>query len=71
MRTNPAQRHATFPTITSVRVKDALDTVNELVGQLAVAIRAAAAIALISSVLVLAGGAGRRKTRPAPMMPSC
>ncbi|MDQ0457342.1 putative ABC transport system permease protein [Rhizobium paknamense] len=52
----------TFPTITSVRVKDALDTVNELVGQLAVAIRAAAAIALISSVLVLAGAlaAGNR-----------
>ncbi|WP_027487015.1 ABC transporter permease [Allorhizobium undicola] len=51
-----------FPTITSVRVKDALDTVNELVGQLAVAIRAAAAIALISSVLVLAGAlaAGNR-----------
>ncbi|MVA57965.1 ABC transporter permease [Agrobacterium vitis] len=51
-----------FPTITSVRVKDALDMVNSLVGQLAVAIRAAAAIALISSVLVLSGAlaAGNR-----------
>ncbi|MDX3978274.1 ABC transporter permease [Shinella sp.] len=51
-----------FPTITSVRVKDALDVVNELVGQLATAIRAAAAVALIASVLVLAGAlaAGNR-----------
>lgn len=51
-----------FPTITSVRVKDALDIVNELVGQLATAIRAAAAVALIASVLVLAGAlaAGNR-----------
>lgn len=52
----------TFPTITSVRVKDALDVINGLVGQLATAIRAAAAIALISSVLVLSGAlaAGNR-----------
>ena len=51
-----------YPTITSVRVKDALDVVNELVGQLAVAVRAAAAVALIASVLVLAGAlaAGNR-----------
>ncbi len=51
-----------FPTITTVRVKDALDVVNELVGQLATAIRAAAAVALIASVLVLAGAlaAGNR-----------
>ncbi|HBF32864.1 ABC transporter permease [Rhizobium sp.] len=51
-----------FPTITSVRVKDALDVINGLVGQLATAIRAAAAIALISSVLVLSGAlaAGNR-----------
>jgi putative ABC transport system permease protein len=51
-----------YPTITSVRVKDALDVVNRLVGQLATAIRAAAAVALIASVLVLAGAlaAGNR-----------
>lgn len=51
-----------YPTITSVRVKDALDVINELVGQLAVAIRAAAAVALVASVLVLAGAlaAGNR-----------
>ncbi|MDE1996521.1 MAG: FtsX-like permease family protein, partial [Rhizobiaceae bacterium] len=52
----------TYPTITSVRVKDALDVVNTLVGQLATAIRAAASVALIASVLVLAGAlaAGNR-----------
>ncbi len=44
-----------YPTITSVRVKDAIDIVDRLVGQLATAIRAAAAVALIASVLVLAG----------------
>lgn len=51
-----------FPTVTSVRIKDALDVASKLVGQLAGAIRAAAAIALISSVLVLAGAlaAGNR-----------
>lgn len=51
-----------FPTVTSVRVKDALDVVNRIVGQLATAIRAAAAIALIASILVLSGAlaAGNR-----------
>lgn len=45
----------TYPAVTSVRVKDALDIVNELVAQLGTAIRAAASVALIASVLVLAG----------------
>ncbi len=51
-----------FPGVTSVRVKEALDIVNKLVGQLGTAIRAAAAVALIASVLVLAGAlaAGNR-----------
>ena len=44
-----------YPTVTTVRVKDALDIAGELLGQLATAIRAAAAVALIASVLVLAG----------------
>ncbi|WP_350335689.1 ABC transporter permease [Coralliovum pocilloporae] len=44
-----------LPTVTSVRVKDALQTVNDLVGKLAVAVRAAASVALIASVLVLGG----------------
>jgi putative ABC transport system permease protein len=51
-----------YPTITSVRVKDAIEIVDQLVGQLAMAIRAAAAVALVASVLVLAGAlaAGNR-----------
>ncbi|MGE0501077.1 MAG: ABC transporter permease [Rhizobiaceae bacterium] len=51
-----------FPAVTTVRVKDALDTVNRIVAQLATAIRAAAAVALVASVLVLAGAlaAGNR-----------
>jgi putative ABC transport system permease protein len=51
-----------FPTVTTVRVKDALEVVNGLVAQLGVAIRAAAGVALIASVLVLAGAlaAGNR-----------
>ncbi len=46
---------AAFPTVTGVRVKDAIDQVNALVEQLAWAIRAASAITLISSIMVLAG----------------
>ena len=51
-----------FPAVTTVRVKDALDVVNRIVGQLGTAIRAAASVALIASVLVLAGAlaAGNR-----------
>ncbi len=51
-----------FPAVTTVRVKDALDVVNRIVGQLGTAIRAAASVALIASVLVLSGAlaAGNR-----------
>ena len=51
-----------FPTVTAIRVRDALTAVNDLVSQLATAIRAAAAVALVASVLVLAGAlaAGNR-----------
>ncbi|MDX7951424.1 FtsX-like permease family protein [Lichenihabitans sp. Uapishka_5] len=51
-----------FPTVTAVRVKDALDAVSALVGRLALAIRGASSIAIAASVLVLAGAvaAGRR-----------
>ncbi|MBL4725610.1 MAG: ABC transporter permease [Rhizobiaceae bacterium] len=44
-----------FPAVTSVRVRDALDTVNRLISQLSTAIRAAASVALLSSILVLGG----------------
>lgn len=51
-----------FPAVTSVRVKEALDAVNGLIAQLALAIRVAAAVALVASVLVLSGAlaAGNR-----------
>ncbi|MBX3569106.1 MAG: ABC transporter permease [Rhizobiaceae bacterium] len=51
-----------FPAVTTVRVKDALDVVNRLIEQLGTAIRAAAGVALVASVLVLAGAlaAGNR-----------
>ncbi|MEW9309424.1 ABC transporter permease [Labrys neptuniae] len=44
-----------FPMVTAVRIKDALQSFADLAGQLAMAIRAAAAIALVASILVLAG----------------
>ncbi|MBD8892132.1 ABC transporter permease [Roseibium litorale] len=51
-----------FPTVTAIRVKDAISQVNDLVEQLAWAIRGASSITLIASVLVLAGAlaAGHR-----------
>lgn len=51
-----------YPTITSVRVKDALELADRVVGQIGIAIRAAALVALIASVLVLSGAlaAGNR-----------
>ncbi len=53
---------AAFPSITSVRISDALDEVNALVEDLALAVRGAASITLIASILVLAGAlaAGHR-----------
>ncbi len=50
-----------FPAISAVRVKDALQAASDLVSQLTMAMRGASSIALISSVLVLAGAlaAGR------------
>lgn len=44
-----------FPTVSAVRVKDVLETVNGLLTKMATAIRAASSVALVSSVLVLAG----------------
>ena len=51
-----------FPAVTSVRVKDALEVVNRVVAQIGTAIRAAATVALVASVLVLSGAlaAGNR-----------
>ncbi|WP_414832548.1 ABC transporter permease [Afifella sp. YEN Y35] len=54
-----------FPGVTSVRVKDAIEAVNSVVRQLALAVRIAASLALVVSMLVLAGAlaAGHRQRR--------
>ncbi|MCV6545773.1 MAG: FtsX-like permease family protein [Cohaesibacter sp.] len=54
---------ADYPTVTSVRVGDALDRVNDLVRQLAWGMRAASLLAVVASILVLAGAlaAGQRE----------
>jgi putative ABC transport system permease protein len=51
-----------FPSVTTVRVKDALEAVGNLVANLAVAVRGASAITLIAAALVLGGAlaAGHR-----------
>ena len=52
----------TFPMVTAIGVREALEQVNSLVSKLALAIRGASAVTIIASVLVLAGalGAGQR-----------
>ncbi len=53
-----------FPTVVTVRVRDALEAVEGLVSKLALAIRAATGVALATSVLVLAGAlAANRRAR--------
>ena len=53
-----------FPNVASVSVRDALDLVEALVAKLALAIRAATGVALLTSVLVLAGAlAANRRAR--------
>lgn len=51
-----------FPMITSVRVREALQTVGEVVTNLVLAIRGASAVTLVSALLVLGGAlaAGHR-----------
>ncbi len=52
----------TYPAVTTVRVRDVLQAINAFVGKLGIATRAASAVTIVSSVLVLAGAlaAGRR-----------
>ena len=52
----------TFPTVTAVRVKDALDALDAIIGNLVLALRGASAITLIAAALVLGGAlaAGQR-----------
>ncbi len=51
-----------FPAVSAVRVKDALDAVDQLVGKLVLALRGASALTLIAAALVLGGAlaAGQR-----------
>lgn len=51
-----------FPAVTAIRIKEALQTINDLVGQLMIAIRGAAGLTIFASILVLAGalGSGQR-----------
>ncbi len=44
-----------YPTITSIRVRDALDAINSLLGKLIAAIRGANAVTVLAGVLVLGG----------------
>jgi putative ABC transport system permease protein len=44
-----------FPVVTAVRVKDALDAVSELLGKMLAAIRGANTLTLLTGILVLAG----------------
>ena len=46
---------AAFPSATAVRVKDALATVSDLLGQMLAAVRGANALTLLTGVLVLSG----------------
>lgn len=52
-----------FPSVTAIRVREALDRISSILGQLMLAIRVASSIALAASVLVLAGAlaAGHRQ----------
>ena len=51
-----------FPTVSAVRVKDALDAVDHIVGNLVLALRGASLVTLIAAALVLGGAlaAGQR-----------
>lgn len=51
-----------FPMVTTVRVKEALDAIDTLIGNLVLAIRGASAVTLLSAALVLGGAlaAGHR-----------
>jgi putative ABC transport system permease protein len=46
---------AAFPTVTAIRVKDALDAVSDILQKLLLAIRGASALTLLTGLLVLSG----------------
>jgi len=48
----------TYPAVTAIRVKEALDAISELVDKLVWGIRGASSITILASILVLAGALG-------------
>lgn len=54
-----------FPGVTAISVRDAIASVNAVIGQIALAVRVAASLALVVSMLVLGGAlaAGNRQRR--------
>ena len=54
---------ARFPNVTVIRVKDALETVNSVLANIGLAVRAIAAVTLVAGIMVLAGAvaAGHRR----------
>jgi len=60
-----AEATRSFPGVTSVSVRDAIQSVNDTVADLALAVRVAASLALVISMLVLGGAlaAGHRQRR--------
>ena len=54
---------AAFPTVTVIRVKDAIDTANTIVTEISWGVRGASSITLLASLLVLGGAfaAGRNR----------
>ncbi|MDH8442254.1 hypothetical protein QIG66_27960, partial [Klebsiella pneumoniae] len=46
---------AAFPMVTSVRVREALDSIGKVVTNLVLAIRGASSVTLVSAILVLGG----------------
>ncbi len=60
-----------FPTITVIRVKDAIEAVSDVVGKIMTAVRAASAVTLVAGAIVLAGAlasANRRRSYAAVVM---
>ncbi|TFI60133.1 FtsX-like permease family protein [Sphingomonas parva] len=53
-----------FPTVSAIRVKDVVETVSSMLGQLSVAVRAAASVAIFAGIAVLVGAlAASRRAR--------
>ncbi|HEY0150051.1 MAG TPA: FtsX-like permease family protein [Allosphingosinicella sp.] len=53
-----------FPTVSAIRVKDVVETVSNMLGQLSVAVRAAASVAIFAGIAVLVGAlAASRRAR--------